>query len=271
MVDKVRKDKNKEFNKLVNDAIQLSKLSAIISSAYQYKNTQNIIDNKTSNTENVIIYGINNINPKVLTNKKKFEDVNEKKNELLVNYKDSLEALGTNYDNILTMEYIKLLEEELEQIEKCVEIYNLKEKEAIARGKADNSDDEIAEEIYQKEDELSKSEAKSRRLKTTINAKIKEKQNSLTNAMESEEKEIQTKIKGPQIFKGAKKFFFGKINPRKMIENNVFSEIRERIEIFNTEKIASLKKSKKYNEENLIVSIEEIMEEKSKKILSNNE
>lgn len=269
MIDNVRKEKNKKFDKLVNEALLISKLSAIISSAYQYKNTQNIIESKTFNTENVIVYGINNINSKVLTNTKKFEDINNSKNELIEKYKLSLESLGTNYDNILTMEYIKLLEDELEQIEKSTEIYKLREEEISAKAKADNSDDEIAEEIYKKEDELAKSEAKSRRLKTTINAKIKEKHNSLINAMESEEKEIQTKIKGPQIFRGAKKFFFGKINPRKMIENNVFSDIRERIEKFNNEDLADLKKSKKYNKENLIMSIDEILEEKTKKILSN--
>ena len=271
MVDKVKRKKDKDFNNLIQDALLLSKLNAIVSSAYQYKNTENIINNKTSSIENVIIYGINNINSQVLTNKKKFEDIEETKNELLSKYRDSLKELGTNYDNIITMGYIKLLEEDLVQLEKYREIYNLKRKEIKAKAKLDNSDDEIAEVIYEKEDEISKSEAKARRLKTTVNAKIKEKKQELDNAMESEEKEVQTKIKGPQIFKGAKKFFFGKINPRKMIENNVFSDIRERINNFSEEKLKELKRSRKYNEENLIESVENLIEEKSENILSNEE
>ena len=113
MVDKVKRKKDKDFNNLIQDALLLSKLNAIVSSAYQYKNTENIINNKTSSIENVIIYGINNINSKVLTNKKKFEDIEETKNELLSKYRDSLKELGTNYDNIITMGYIKLLEEDM--------------------------------------------------------------------------------------------------------------------------------------------------------------
>ena len=216
-----------------------------------------------------MIYGINDINSKVLENKKKFEDIEESKNEILGKYKDALSDIGTNYDNIITMGYIKLLEEDLVQLEKYREIYKLKGKEIKAKAKLDNSDDEVAEVIYEKEDEISKSEAKARRLKTTVNAKIKEKQKELMDAMESEEKEIQTKIKGPRFLKGAKKFFFGKINPRKMIENNVFSEIRQRIEKFDEEELKKLKRSKKYNEENLIESVEMLIEEKSKNILSN--
>lgn len=271
MVSKVKKNKDNDFNNLMKEALLLSKLNAIVSSAYQYKNTENIVSNKTSNVENVIIYGINDINSKVLENKKKFEDIEENKNDLLNKYKDALNDIGTNFDNIITMGYVKLLEEDLVQLEKYNEIYKLKGKEIKARAKLDNSDDEIAEIIYEKEDEISKSEAKARRLKTTINAKIKEKQKELNEAMETEEKEIQTKIKGPQIFKGAKKFFFGRINPRKMIENNVFSDIRERINKFNEEKLKELKRSKKYNENNLIESVEVIIEEKSKNILSNDE
>lgn len=265
----IGKEKDKEFNKLINDMLSLSKVSAIISSAYQYKTTEDTIASKTSNEENVIIFGINDINPKVMNNKKKFEIINQSKNDLLENYKDSLEKLGKNYDNIITMGYIKLLDEELEQIEKYTDIYKLRKKENRAKAKLDNSDDEIAEEIYKIEDELSKSESRARRIKTTINAKIKEKQNLLINAMESPEKQMQTTIKGTHIFKGAKKFFFGKLNPQKAIEKNVFSTIRERIEKFNNEDLAAMKKSTKYTKDNLIDSVDSTMLKKSKKILSN--
>ena len=51
-----------------------------------------------------------------------------------------------------------------------------------------------------------------------------------------------------------------------MIENNVFSDIRERINKYNEEKLKELKRSKKYNENNLIETVEMIIEEKSKKL-----
>ena len=128
MVSKVKKNKDNDFNNLMKEALLLSKLNAIVSSAYQYKNTENIVSNKTSNVENVIIYGINDINSKVLENKKKFEDIEENKNDLLNKYKDALNDIGTNFDNIITMGYVKLLEEDLVQLEKYNEIYKLKEK-----------------------------------------------------------------------------------------------------------------------------------------------
>lgn len=265
----IGKEKDKEFNKLIKDMLSLSKVSAIISSAYQYKITENTVESKTSNEENVIIYGINDINPKVMNNKKKFETINQSKNDLLENYKTSLEKLGKNYDNIITMGYIKLLDEELEQLEKYIDIYNLKKQENKAKEKLDNSDDQIAEEIYKIEDELEKSESRTRRIKTTINAKIKEKKELLMNAMESSEKQMQTAIKGTHIFKGAKKFFIGKLNPQKAIEKNVFSTIRERIEKFNNEDLVTMKKSTKYTKANLIASVDSTIAKKSKKILSN--
>lgn len=260
------KEKEKEFNKLITDMNKLSKLNAIVSSAYQYKNTENIVLNKTSNEENSIIYGINSVNSKILTNRKKFENINDEKDEILNNYKQSLEKLGANYDNIITMENVKLLEEEVEQIQLFKKIFKLKRKESIAKGKADNSDDDIAEDIYDLEDILSKSESKTRRIKTTLNSKIKEKEASLMNAMESKEKELQTKIKGPQIFKSAKKFFFSKINPQKVVENSVFSNIRDRIEDFK-EDLKNMKKSEKYTEENLIEAVNVVMEKSNTKIL----
>ena len=118
MVSKVKKNKDNDFNNLMKEALLLSKLNAIVSSAYQYKNTENIVSNKTSNVENVIIYGINDINSKVLENKKKFEDIEENKNDLLNKYKDALNDIGTNFDNIITMGYVKLLAEDLDQLEK---------------------------------------------------------------------------------------------------------------------------------------------------------
>ena len=212
-----QKEKDQKFNNVLNSLIKLSKLSAIVSSAYQYKSTENLIIDKTSKEENVIIFGIENINTKVLTNPLKYENIINRKDELLLEYKDVLDTVGTNYDNQLTLAYVRQYEEDLEQLEKLVDIYMLRKKENEAKRKVDNSDDEIAEEIYDIEDELGKSEAKSRRGKTSINAKIKEKNKVLMEAMESEEKEIHTKIKRPTFLLGAKKFFFGRFNPKKLI------------------------------------------------------
>ena len=39
MVSKVKKNKDNDFNNLMKEALLLSKLNAIVSSAYQYKNT----------------------------------------------------------------------------------------------------------------------------------------------------------------------------------------------------------------------------------------
>ena len=260
------KEKEQQFSDLLNYMNKLSKLNAIISSAYQYKSTENTVINKTSNQENAIIYGINSVNSKILTNRKKYENINESKDEILNNYKESLEKLGRSYDNNITMEYIRLLEEEVEQVNLYRKIYQLKIKESIAKGKADNSDDDIAEDIYNLEDVLSKSESKTRRIKTSVNSKIKEKNSVLMDAMEFPEKDLQTKIKGPQIFKNAKKFFFSKINPQKVVENSVFSNIRERIEEFKVE-LKKIKKNNKFSEENLIQNVNLAMDKSYTKLL----
>ena len=252
------KEKEQEFSDLLNYMNKLSKLNAIISSAYQYKSTENTVINKTSNQENAIIYGINSVNSKILTNRKKYENINESKDEILNNYKESLEKLGRSYDNNITMEYIRLLEEEVEQVNLYRKIYQLKIKESIAKGKADNSDDDIAEDIYNLEDVLSKSESKTRRIKTSVNSKIKEKNSVLMDAMEFPEKDLQTKIKGPQIFKNA--------NPQKVVENSVFSNIRERIEEFKVE-LKKIKKNNKFSEENLIQNVNLAMDKSYTKLL----
>ena len=86
------------------------------------------------------------------------------------------------------------------------------------------------------------------------------------NAMESKDNELQTKIKGPQIFKSAKKFFFSKINPQKVVENSVFSNIRDRIEEFKKD-LKNMRKNQKYTKENLIEAVNVTMEKSNTKIL----
>lgn len=86
--------------------------------------------------------------------------------------------------------------------------------------------------------------------------------------MESEEKEIQTKIKRPTFLLGAKRFFFGRFNPKKLIEKNVFSGFRERINKFKEEELKNVKKSHKFTSENVIEEINDISAKKTKSILS---
>lgn len=105
----ILKEKDQKFNKVLNSLIKLSKLSAIVSSAYQYKNTENVIIDKTSKEENVIIFGIENINTKVLTNPLKYENIINTKDELLLEYKDILDTVGTNYDNQITLRICKTI------------------------------------------------------------------------------------------------------------------------------------------------------------------
>ena len=244
--------KDKEFDSMIDELVSLSKLYAIVSSVYQFKRTEEKVEDKTSNEENVLIYGINEINSKVLTNTKKYESITGEKDSLLEEYKNLLSKKGGNYDGIILHGHMKLFDEELNQIKMFKEIYELKKEESLARSKADNSDDEIAEIIYDKEEEISKSESKIRRIKNTINAKIKEKDLSMQNAMESEEKSIQKEVKGPRIFSGAKKFFLGRINPKKMIEKDVFSGFRNRIEEYKESEISKIRQNEKYTESNLL-------------------
>lgn len=251
-MDNQKDKKDIKFNSMIDDMVSLSKLYAIIASVYQYKRTEEKVADKTSNEENVLIYGINEINSKVLTNNKKYESITNEKDNLLEEYKSLLFKKADNMNGTILHGYMKLFDEELNQIQMYKEIYELKKQEEIARAKLDNSDDEIAEKIYNIEEVLTKSESKIRRLRTTINAKIREKDNAVQNAMESEEKEIQKEVKGPRLFSSAKKFVLGKLNPKKMIERDVFSGFRNRIEVYKEDEISKVRQNGKYIESNLI-------------------
>ena len=246
------KNKDQKFESMINDMVSLSKLYAIISSVYQYKRTEEKIADKTSNQENVLIYGINEINSKVLKNQKKYESITNEKDNLLEEYKSLISKKASNMDGTILHGYMKLFDEELNQIEMFKEIYELKKEESLAKAKLDNSDDEIAEKIYEIEENLNRSESKIRRLRTTINAKIREKDAAVQNAMESKEKDLQKEVKGPRIFKGARKFFLGKMNPKKMIEKDVFSGFRNRIEEYKEDEISKVRQNGKYVESNLM-------------------
>lgn len=252
-------NKDNKFGEIVNRWKELSYNHTIISAAIQYKKSQEMISKKMDNENLAITYGINTINKKVLENPQKYTDVENEFKEIMNRYKRNLTELSNYHDSIIVQGYIKILEEEKNQLEMYTKIYNLIKDENDAKRKVDNSDDDIREEICNVEDELSKSELKLRRLKPTIKKKIEEKESSIINAMESSHQEIQREVKGPKVFTKATKFFFGKFSPYKMIEKNVFSNVKNRIEKYEKEnKINPKKINSKYLEEEIIETIKQV-------------
>ena len=65
-------------------------------------------------------------------------------------------------------------------------------------------------------------------------------------------------IKGPRIFSKATKFFLGKIKPVKLIEKNVFTNLKNRLEIYEKEERQVKKINEQYTEENIINTIEKV-------------
>lgn len=258
---------NDKINKLMKKMLELLKVNSISLSALQIKNTESIIHEKLQNESNSIEYGINSINKNVLKNEKKYSNIFSDKENILEDYKALLYSASKYYDNAIFNEIIKILKEELQQLEQNKKLMILKDKESIAKEKADNSDDEIAEEIYSLEEDISKSETKVRRTKTLLNNKIKEKERALYLAIESKDKEIQREIKGPKVIKNATRFFMGKLNPAKMIEKNVFSGVKKRIEEFRVESEDIRTKKIKYSEENIISTINDLIQKTEKKLL----
>lgn len=251
--------KDKKVEELITKWKELSHDFAIISAAIQYKKSQEIITKKSENETMAMKYGINSINKKVLENLTKYAETEKELNELIEKYEFNLKELATYNDSLIVQGYVKVFEEEKKQSEMYKKIYYLIKEEENAKQKVDNSDDEIREEICNIEDELSKSELKVRRLKPTIKKKIEEKELNLMNAMESKEQQIQRDVKGPKVFVKATKFFLGKINPHKMIEKNVFSNLRNRIEIYENEEKTNIRKpNKKYMEENILETLNEV-------------
>lgn len=243
---------------------QLSKISIIILSAIQYKKSQEGIAQKVENESNAISYGIGNINRKVLENLNKYTEIEKEFKELIEQYEGNLTELAESFDCSIVSGYTKILQEEVKQIEMYEKIYGLIKDENKAKTKVDNSDDDIREEICNIEDEISKSELKVRRLKPTVRKKIEEKATTLNKTMEKKEQQLQRDVKGPKIFKKATKFFLGKINPHKMIEKNVFSNLKSRINEYESEEKNNVKKvNAKYQEKNIIETINKITEDKS--------
>lgn len=263
-MEKKEINKDEKINQLLTKWKELSRISIIILSAIQYKKSQEGIAQKVENESTAITYGIGNINRKVLENLKKYSEIEQEFKELMEHYEENLTELAEFYDCSIVLGYTKILEEEIKQIQMYEKIYELIKDENQAKEKADNSDDEIREEICNIEDEISKSELKVRRLKPTVRKRIEEKATTLNKTMEKKEQQLQRDVKGPKIFKKATKFFLGKINPHKMIEKNVFSSLKNRINEYETEEKCNIKKvNAKYKEKNIIETINEITKDKS--------
>ena len=253
-----------KIEELSNAWERLSINQAIISVAIQYKKSQEIISQKQESESASLSYGIKSINKKVFENMTKYQEVERELKSLLDRYSSDLLEISEYHDTQIASAYVKVLEEEIKQCRKNKEIFYLEKEEQVAIEKADNSDDEIREKIYNIEDELNKSELKIRRLKPTIRKRIIDKETELFKALESEEQEIKKDpIKGPRIFNKATKFFMGKINPYKMIQKNVFNNLRNRIDKYeNSEDRKNIKKAnEKYKEENIIQTINKVSKE----------
>jgi len=261
-VKKLEKAKEEVIEELSEKIKKLSKNQAIISSAIQYKKSQEIILKKLTNENVAISYGISLINKKVIENLDKYAEVEKELKELMEKYQENLEQLAQFHDTQIASEYAKIYKDEKRQADIQKEIYYLTQKENKAKEKVDNSDDEIREQIYNLEEELSKIELRIRRLKPIIRKKIIDKEEELNKALESEEIGIQkNKIKGPRIFSKATKFFLGKLKPYKIIEKDVFKNLKNRLEAYENEEKKSKKINEEYLEENIIETINKISEE----------
>ena len=254
-----------ENQKLANLSKQFEKLAkdqAIISAAIQYKKSQEIIDQKLKNENAAISYGIKRINKKVIENLNKYEEVEKEYKEIIEKYKSDLEELAKYHDTQIALGYAKILEEELKQKDIYIQLYHARKEEIIAKGRGDNSDDGISKNIYDMEEEISKSDLRIRRIRPTIRKKISEKQKELTSALETQEKEIQKEsIKGPKIFDKATRFFLGKFNPTKQIQRNVFNNLKNRIKTYEESK-NERKIKEEYAEENIAKTLEKIATKK---------
>lgn len=260
MEDKKKTNEDNRIEMLEKNWLDLSYQSAIISSAIQYKRSQEAIAHKAENEENSMIFGINSINKKVLENKQKYPAIDAEYKKIMDHYNENLEELANYHDSLIVHGFTKILEEEKKQMDMYKHIFSLLEEEKEAKKKLDNSDDEIREEICELEDKISDSEVKVRRLRPTVKKKIIEKEDRIGKAMEAKEQEIQVKtIRGPRFLANARKVFMGKISPQKMIEKNVFSKVRTRIEEYDqTEKKKVRKANNKYIPENIINTLKGI-------------
>lgn len=250
---------NEKLNNLSKQFEKLVQNQAVISAAIQYKKSQEIINEKMKNENAAISYGIKRINKKVMENMNKYTEIDKEYQEIIKKYQLYLDEVAEYYDSQIAMGYAKILEEELKQKDIYIQLYYEKKNEILAKQKADNSDDQISETIYNMEEELSKSDLKIRRIRPTIRKKIALKEEELALVMESKDKFIQKEnIKGPKIFDKATRYFLGKLNPTKQIQKNVFNNLKSRIEIYEKNRIERKIKNE-YKEENIVKTLNQIM------------
>lgn len=260
LVDKIKKNNEKNFIELIDNTKKTIKDEIKVLSAMQYNKSREIILRKISNENAAITYGISLINKKVIENLEKYSEVESELTELMKKYEKRLIELAKYHDSQIMAEYIKLYEEELRQLEFQTKVYYLIQEEKKAKEKVDNSDDEIREKICDLEDELAKIDIKIKRIKPIIKKKILDKEEELNKAIESKENGIQKEtIKGPRIFSKATRFFLGKIKPLKAIEKNVFTNLKNRLEIYENEERQFKKINEQYLEENIIDTIEKVI------------
>lgn len=259
-MDKIKKNNENKFIDLRNNIKKILQDKVKVSSAMQYNKSREIILRKISNENIAITYGISLINKKVIENLEKYSEVEKELKELMEKYEKYLIELAMYHDNQIISEYIKLYEEELKQLEVQTQIYNLIQEEKKAKERVDNSDDEIREKICDLEDELEKIDLKIKRIRPLIKKKISDKEEELDKAIESKETNLQKNtIKGPRIFSKATRFFLGKIRPFKLIEKNVFTNLKNRLEIYENEERQVRKINEQYLEENIIETIEKVV------------
>lgn len=265
IVENMGKVENQRLDSLCKKLEKLTKDQAIISAAIQYKKSQEIIDQKVKNENAAISYGIIRINKKVIENLDKYTEIEKEYQEIMKKYENDLTELAQYHDSQVIMGYTKILEEELKQKEIIAKLFYAKKEETLAKGRVDNSDDQISEKIYDMEEELTKSEQKIRRTKTTIKKRIILKEDELTSLFETKEKEIiKENIKGPRIFDKATRFFLGKLNPTKQIQRNVFNNLKKRINEYEKNKI-EIKIKEEYTEGNIEKTIAKIVEKMNTK------
>ena len=261
---KKKSEINERNENLLLEWKELSKKQAIAYAVLQYRKSQELINQKFEKEEQSIICGIKSINKKVIEHINKYEEIKKELEEIKKRYIQNLADLAEFYDTQIVGSYIKILEEELKQKERYEKIYFLKQEETKAKKKVDNSDDEVREEICLIEDEINKGEAKVRRNRTLNKKKIQEKEVAILEAMEKSGTMVKKPdISGPKIFDKASKFFWGKINPTKIIKNNLLKDINMRLDEFDNQKDCIVIKSinQKYKKENIFATIEKITNE----------
>ena len=106
-MEKKKIDKDTEVKELTSKWETLSRDSAIISAAIQYKKSKEIISKKLDNEKVAINYGINSVNKKVLENLKKYNEIENELKQIMEHYEKNLLELSSYYDCSIVINYAK--------------------------------------------------------------------------------------------------------------------------------------------------------------------